>query len=126
MAAKAQWGVLMLPGFCLARLCVTRREPIVIGLFAAGWCCWLMSQNLIGNNAVFVGLWYGAVLWNALLWLILSAGVLATVEGSGHGRMECLISLPGSTPARLAKSEIHRIRRQPLRLQRVRLRSGFI
>jgi hypothetical protein len=93
MAAKAQWGVLMLPGFCLARLCVTRREPIVIILFTAGWCCWLMSQNLIGNNGVFVGLWYGAVLWNALLWFAASAYLIVaaatpaspSTEGRANG-----------------------------------------
>lgn len=71
-----QWGVLMLPGFCLARLSVTRKDPIVIFCFTVGWCCWLLSQNMIGNNAVFVGLWYGAVLWNAMLWFFGCAYVL--------------------------------------------------
>jgi len=68
MAAKAQWGVLMLPGFCLARLCITRRDPILIVCFVVGWLAWLASQNFLGKNAVFVGLWYGAVLLNALAW----------------------------------------------------------
>jgi hypothetical protein len=68
MAAKAQWGVLMLPGFCLARLSFIRRDPIVALCFAAGWFAWLASQNFLGKNAVFVGLWYGAVLINALAW----------------------------------------------------------
>jgi len=68
MAAKAQWGVLMLPGFCLARLCLKRRDPVLMFLFAAGWIAWIASQNFLSRNGVFVGLWYGAVLWNALLW----------------------------------------------------------
>jgi len=85
MAAKAQWGVLMLPGFCLARLCVNRREPIQIGFFAAGWCCWVMSQNLIGNNGVFVGLWYGAVLWNSLFWFAGAAQELWRSPGYTSG-----------------------------------------
>jgi hypothetical protein len=68
MAAKAQWGILMLPGFCLARLCITRRDPVLIFCFAVGWLAWLCSQNFLGKNAVFVGLWYGAVLINALAW----------------------------------------------------------
>jgi hypothetical protein len=76
MAAKAQWGVLMLPGFCLARLCFVRRNPIVIACFTAGWLAWLASQNFLGKNAVFVGLWYGAVLINALTWFAGCAYVL--------------------------------------------------
>jgi hypothetical protein len=70
MAAKAQWGILMLPGFCLARLCITRRDPILIFCFCAGWLAWLTSQNFLGKNAVFVGLWYGAVLINAMMWFM--------------------------------------------------------
>jgi hypothetical protein len=70
MASKAQWGVLILPGFCLSRLAITRRDPIVICFFAIGWLAWLASQNFLGKNAVFVGLWYGAVLINALAWFI--------------------------------------------------------
>jgi hypothetical protein len=73
MAAKAQWGVLMLPGFCLARLCVNRRTSFVALLFFAGWIAWLASQNILGKNAVFVGLWYGAVLLNALMWFVACA-----------------------------------------------------
>jgi hypothetical protein len=70
MAAKAQWGVLMLPGFCLARLCLGRRDPILIFCFLTGWFAWLGSQNFLGQNAVFVGLWYGAVLINAIVWFL--------------------------------------------------------
>jgi hypothetical protein len=80
MAAKAQWGVLMLPGFCLARLCVNGREPVVPALFAAGFLCWICSQNFVGNNGVFVGLWYGAVLANALFWFAGCAYVLITLR----------------------------------------------
>ena len=65
MAAKAQWGVLMLPGFCLARLSMQRKDPILIFCFVTGWLAWIASQNFLGKNAVFVGLWYGAVLINA-------------------------------------------------------------
>jgi hypothetical protein len=68
MAAKAQWGILMLPGFCLARLSITRRDPVTIFCFCAGLLAWLPSQNVLGKDRVFVGLWYGAVLWNALIW----------------------------------------------------------
>jgi hypothetical protein len=68
MAAKAQWGVLMLPGFCLARLCVNRKDPNLIFCFWIGWLAWVASQNFLGKNGVFVGLWYGAVLINALAW----------------------------------------------------------
>ena len=68
MAAKAQWGVLILPGFCLARLCIHRRDPMLIACFTIGWLAWLASQNFLGKNAVFVGLWYGAVLINAMAW----------------------------------------------------------
>jgi hypothetical protein len=70
MAAKAQWGVLILPGFCLARLCILCRNPVLICFFTIGWLAWLASQNFLGKNAVFVGLWYGAVLINALAWFI--------------------------------------------------------
>jgi len=68
MAAKAQWGILMLPGFCLVRLCILRRDPVLTFCFVAGWLAWAASQNFLGKNGVFVGLWYGAVLWNALIW----------------------------------------------------------
>jgi hypothetical protein len=70
MAAKAQWGILMLPGFCVARLCITRRNPGLIFCFIFGWLAWLSSQNFLGRNGVFVGLWYGAVLANALIWFV--------------------------------------------------------
>jgi hypothetical protein len=85
MAAKAQWGVLMLPGFCLARLCVNRRNPVVMILFSLGLICWLMSQNFLGNNGVFVGLWYGAVLWNAVIWFAASAYQLRRSPGCTSG-----------------------------------------
>jgi hypothetical protein len=68
MAAKAQWGILMLPGFCLARLCIRRRDPVLLVCFCAGWIAWIGSQNFLRPNGVFVGLWYGAVLWNAVFW----------------------------------------------------------
>lgn len=84
MAAKAQWGVLILPGFCLARGSILRRDWVTVFLFAAGWCCWLASQNLQGNNAVFVGLWYGAVLWNAVFWLAGCARILIVEKGRKH------------------------------------------
>jgi len=83
MAAKAQWGVLMLPGFCLARLCIIRRELIVIACFTTGWLAWIASQNFLGPNAVFVGLWYGAVLINALLWFAGCGYVLMRSRGRG-------------------------------------------
>jgi hypothetical protein len=45
-----------------------RRDPVIAIFFFAGWLAWIPSQNFITKDGVFVGLWYGAVLWNALLW----------------------------------------------------------
>jgi hypothetical protein len=84
MAAKAQWGVLILPGFCLARLCIIRRDPILIVFFALGWVAWLASQNFVGKNAVFVGLWYGAVLINGLVWFVGCAVALSSLAPKGR------------------------------------------
>jgi hypothetical protein len=102
MAAKAQWGILMLPAFCLARLWIIRRDKVILFCFITGWLAWLASQNFLGRNGVFVGLWYGAVLWNALIWFVGCAYALASESPNSDTRNPNEISSPNSENIRPA------------------------
>ncbi len=69
MAAKAQWGLIILPGFCLTRIAVWRGDSTISALLCGGLLAWMASQDIWGHFIAFFTLWYGAVLLNGLLFL---------------------------------------------------------
>jgi hypothetical protein len=71
MSSMAHFGILVLPGFCLARRAIARREPLltVLLLTAAVAAC-ASNKDLMGGRLYTVSLWGGCVMWNTLFLLV--------------------------------------------------------
>jgi hypothetical protein len=71
MSSKAHFGVLVLPGFCLARAAVAfGGRALWTTLGAAVTCAVLANKDPLGERLYTLTLWYGNVTWNALFLLI--------------------------------------------------------
>jgi hypothetical protein len=70
MSSKAHFGTLIVPGFCLARLALTRRSRIlgavVAGAVVLGLLC---NKDPLGERLYTLSLWFGLVTWQTLLLL---------------------------------------------------------
>jgi hypothetical protein len=82
MSSKAHFGLLVLPGFCLARLIFLRRDVVLGGLFVAALLAQLFTLRLFGDWA-WVGLWYGALSGTTLLRLVACGYALRTGSAPG-------------------------------------------
>jgi hypothetical protein len=94
MSSLAHFCTLVLPGFCLARLAVRQggRLPWAL-LVLAALCSLLPHKGLLGERGYTVALWYGGVMWNAVLLFAgcavgLVVGVRGTVPEPERGRPE--------------------------------------
>jgi hypothetical protein len=68
MSGKAHFGLLILPGFCLARLAIVERNRsaiIVLGLSVP----LILSGRLLTGKPGLYALWWGSVTWHAMLML---------------------------------------------------------
>jgi hypothetical protein len=67
MSSKPHFCTLLLPGFCLARIAMRRKEswPLVCLAMAAVSGC-LGISGLVGGRLASLSLWYGNVTWSAL------------------------------------------------------------
>ena len=77
MSSIPHFATLILPGFCLARQAVVRRDraaAVVVAL--ASVCAALSNKDLQGGSLYTLGLWHGVVMLNAL---VLLAGLLTTL-----------------------------------------------
>jgi hypothetical protein len=70
MSSKAHFGVMLLPGFCLARAARATRSPFpAVVLGAALTTALLSNKEPLGERLYTLTLWYGSVTWNALFLL---------------------------------------------------------
>jgi hypothetical protein len=78
MSGKAHFGVLLVPGFCLARAALRGRDRLAGALLAAAVSLALLgNKDLLGNRLYTLSLWYGATTWEALLLLLGCGAVLS-------------------------------------------------
>jgi hypothetical protein len=81
MSSKAHFGVLVLPGFCLARAArITRDRRTWTLVLTAAALGVLGSKDLLGERLYTLALWYGSATWQTLLLL---AGCYALLRRSG-------------------------------------------
>src|SRR5439155_5919371 len=70
-SSKPHFCTLLLPGFCLARLVIQHREPVLGVLLCAAIGAGLLSnKDLVGGAIYEVAIWYGSVFWNTALLFI--------------------------------------------------------
>lgn len=80
MSSMAHFGILLVPGFCLARRAFARRDRVLVVLLAAAVAAAVLSnKDLIGGNLYTFALWCGCVMFNALFLL---AGCLFELKRS--------------------------------------------
>jgi hypothetical protein len=92
MSSMAHFGVLILPGMCLARRAVATRGPVLAGLLGGAVLTALASnKDLLGDRLYTVALWGGCVMWNTAFLL---AGCLLELR---RRRAEGAGALPRST-----------------------------
>lgn len=70
MSSAAHFGILIIPGFCLARRAVALRDRLLTALLL-GACLAALASNkdLLGGRLYTLALWSGCVMWNALFLL---------------------------------------------------------
>src|SRR5262249_2262483 len=70
MSSKAHFGVLILPGFCLARAAVASGSRLLWSLLLAAVASAILSnKDPLGERLYTLTLWYGSVTWNVLFLL---------------------------------------------------------
>jgi hypothetical protein len=78
MSSKAHFGILVLPGFCLARAAVSKKHPWTWPLLVASVILALVfNKGPLGEGAYTLTLWLGCVTWQTLLLLAGCLGLLA-------------------------------------------------
>jgi hypothetical protein len=96
MSSKAHFGVLLVPGFLVARAAALSGSKLL-------WGCILLStmlacvshKDFLGEDGYTLMLWYGAATWEALvLWL----GCVAVAWRSRHGRGVMAGGLANASP----------------------------
>jgi hypothetical protein len=101
MSSKAHFGILVVPGFLVARAALLSRSKLLWGctVLCAMMAC-LSQKDLLGEQGYTFALWYGAATWQALvLWF----GCVTVAWRSRNGRIaiaEDLTTAPA--PNRLA------------------------
>jgi hypothetical protein len=77
MSSKAHFGVLILPGFCLARAALVDNRRLLLPVLAAAVLLAVASnKDLLGERLYTLSLWLGCVTWETL---VLLAGCLVLV-----------------------------------------------
>jgi hypothetical protein len=90
MSSKAHFGVLVLPGFCLARRVVAMRSRLLGMVFILALALGLLSnKDPIGDQLYSLTLWYGFTTWQTLLLLL---GCLLVL---GQAWLSPPLALPG-------------------------------
>jgi hypothetical protein len=78
MSSKAHFGILILPGFCLARAAFSDKRrwlyPILIGAVLLALAS---NKSPLGERLYTLSLWLGCVTWETLLLLVGCLGLLA-------------------------------------------------
>jgi hypothetical protein len=99
MSSKAHFGMLVLPGFCLARAAVRTRSRWAGGLLGTAVLLALLgNKDPLGERLYTVTLWCGCVTWQTLALL---AGCLLVLRREGlESRAGGLAGGPGVAPAR--------------------------
>ena len=82
MSNKAHFNILVLPGLCLARAVLVRRDIVLAVLLGAVLLVVLFSTRLMGSWC-HIGLWYGSISAAALL-LLIACGYTLRVRLGGE------------------------------------------
>jgi hypothetical protein len=91
MSSMAHFGVLVVPGFCLARRAFGRRDRLVTALlFAAAAAALASNKDVLGGRLYTVSLWAGCVMLNTLFLLTGCLYELAPRRRTGEVRAEPL------------------------------------
>ncbi len=87
MSSKPHFCTLLLPGFCLARRIVEKRETMVIALLTAAIVAGAIgTRGLVGRDLATEAMWYGNVMWSAVL-LLLGCGYVRYRESRAEPRL---------------------------------------
>jgi hypothetical protein len=71
MSSKAHFGVLILPGFCLARRVIVARDGVLWTIFFLALALGMISnKDPLGDKLYSLTLWYGFTTWQTLLLLM--------------------------------------------------------
>jgi hypothetical protein len=90
MSSKAHFGVLVLPGFCLARAAVRSRSPWLWGtLLGAAILASTGSKGVLGNRLYTLSLWAGTTTWGTLFLLAGCCQVLRQERARRAGGLPC-------------------------------------
>ena len=77
MSSKPHFCTLLLPGFCLARYALENRSRVVWALLIAAIIAGTVGiRGLVGRDLATVTLWYGNVMWSAVLLLVACCHIL--------------------------------------------------
>jgi hypothetical protein len=93
MSSKAHFGVVILPGFCLAREASATRSQLlgalVVAAAALGLCA---GKDILGERLYTWTLWCGAVTWQSL---VLMMGCVIALRRKGTATAATVASCPG-------------------------------
>jgi hypothetical protein len=94
MSSKAHFGVLILPGFCLARAVLVDKRRLLSPVLAAVILLAVLSnKDPLGERLYTLSLWLGCVTWETLLLL---AGCLTLVVRSDSQVSQVVSPAPGA------------------------------
>jgi hypothetical protein len=90
MSSKAHFGMVVLPGCCLARMALRSRGKILTAIVAAvvilGLIC---NKDPLGERLYTLSLWYGVVTWQALLLLTGCLFAYRQLQGRAAAQPPC-------------------------------------
>jgi hypothetical protein len=100
MSSKAHFGVLILPGFCLARTAINLQRRWLWPILVAAILLALASnKDPLGERLYTLTLWLGCVTWETLLLL---AGCLALLATGDNPVSEAMTAAAPDSPTRIA------------------------
>jgi hypothetical protein len=100
MSSKAHFGVLVLPGLCLARAALRERSPLLWTLLLPAVSLALLgNKDPLGEKLYTLTLWYGSVTGEALALL---AGCLILLRRQGQAARMADPVIPAVAPGRAA------------------------
>ena len=99
MSSKPHFSTLLLPGFCLARLTVYQRKPVLWILLGSAIAAATLSLSLCGDYVSGYAMLWGSVTWSTLFLLAGCAYLLWNDRGIDCSRQRPQVSIDPATHA---------------------------